>query len=55
MKATKDHISLKTAKLLKDCGVESKHVWQHRKEWRLTPYPTEDAEKFYEYYPSNIE
>ena len=27
MKATKDHISLETAKLLKDCGVESKYEW----------------------------
>jgi len=28
MKATKDHISLETAKLLKDCGVESKDTYQ---------------------------
>ena len=27
MKATKDHISLETAKLLKDCDVESKYEW----------------------------
>ena len=27
MKATKDHISLETAKLLKDCGVESKEYY----------------------------
>lgn len=27
MKATKDHISLETAKLLKDCGVESKYMY----------------------------
>lgn len=29
MKANKDHISLETAKLLKDCGVESECVWIH--------------------------
>jgi len=28
MEATKDHISLETAKLLKDCGVESKYIFQ---------------------------
>lgn len=27
MKATKDHISFETAKLLKDCGVESKYMY----------------------------
>lgn len=27
MKATKDHISLETAKLLKDCGMESKFLY----------------------------
>lgn len=27
MKATKDHISLEAAKLLKDCGVESKYIF----------------------------
>ena len=29
MKATKDHISLKTAKLLKDCGVESEYLFDN--------------------------
>ena len=28
MKANKTHISLETAKLLKDCGVESEYYWQ---------------------------
>lgn len=38
MKATKKHISLKTAKFLKDCGIESKYFYNRHlanNEWKI--------------------
>ena len=56
MKATKDHISLETAKMLKDCGIESRDWYIKerlgKKAWVISDKENVGPNDYTEFYPA---
>jgi len=56
MEATKDHISLETAKLLKNCGVESGSWWilykEGKRNWEVVDRDMTDPNEWTDFYPA---